>query len=182
MRIISRAVLGAVVLLGVTAAAVVGIGWHQGYRVYVVHTGSMMPTLRPGDAILDAPAPASVHPGEVIAFAMHSGPDSVVTHRVASISDGIVRTKGDANRTIDPWTLQLSQVVGTSVTLLPRVGFVIVYLKQPQGLASVIVLALAFTLLWQLFFPGQPSTSPQPASRHRSGRARHLASPGSVTG
>ncbi len=176
----------AVVLLVVLAATTGGLAWHQGYRLYVVHTGSMAPALRPGDAVLDAPAPTSVHPGEVVTFTVHSGPDSVVTHRVASYSDGIVHTKGDANRTADPWTLHLSQVVGTVAAFLPRGGYVLVYLKQPQGLGSILTVTLGLALLWQVFFPSGSSGTPltaggetprgEPEPAHRRGlnrQARH---------
>ncbi len=156
MRIVRRVALGVVVLLLGAAATVAGVGWHEGYRLYVVHTGSMVPALRPGDAVLAAPAPSSVRPGEVVTFTVLSGPDSVVTHRVVSVADGLVSTKGDANRTPDPWTLHLSQVVGTAAAFLPHAGYLLVYLKQPQGLASVVVAALGLVLLWQLFFPAEP--------------------------
>jgi signal peptidase len=117
----------------------------------------MSPSLRPGDAVLAAPAPSAVRPGEVVTFTVHSGPDSVVTHRVVSVVDGLVSTKGDANRTPDPWTLHLSQVVGTAAAFLPHAGYLLVFLKQPQGLASVVVVMLGLVLLWQLFFPSEPA-------------------------
>ncbi len=153
VQLIRRLALGLVVLLVASAASVAGVGWHQGYRLYVVHTGSMNPALRPGDAVLTAPAPSSVRRGEVVTFTVLSGPDSVVTHRVVSVVDGLVSTKGDANRTADPWTLHMSQVVGTAAAFLPHAGYLLVYLQQPQGLASVVVAALGLVLLWQLFFP-----------------------------
>jgi signal peptidase I len=148
-----------VVVLAVVGATT-AVAWHQGYRIYVVHTGSMSPGLRPGDAVLVAPAPDPPRPGDVVSFAVHSGPDSVVTHRVVAVVDGRVSTKGDANRTADPWTLSLSQIVGRAVATLPWAGYVLVYLRQPQGLASMAVLLLGLVLLWQLFFPPGQAGSP----------------------
>jgi signal peptidase I len=204
--LVKRFAPGLVIVLSMAAAAA-ALGWSHGFRLYIVHTGSMVPALRPGDAVLDAPAPASVHPGEVVTFTVHSGPDSVVTHRVASYSGGIIHTKGDANLTVDPWTLHLSQVVGTETAILPHVGYVLVYLKQPQGLASVITVMLGLIMLWQLFFPLEPTPRPSTGSgeardavhdrkppvssgpRHRSpvhlplsGGARHAAVRRSATG
>lgn len=163
------------------AAGVGGLAWHAGYRIYIVHTGSMMPTLNPGDAVLDRPAPASVHSGEVITFAVHSGPDSVVTHRVASVDGATVKTKGDANRTVDPWTLHVSQVVGSQLVALPHMGYLLVYLQHPQGIGSVLTSVAALVLLWQLFFP---ATSPSARRGRHKGelllRARD-AEPSPVT-
>ena len=158
------------VLVIAGAAATAALAWNAGYRIYVVHTGSMMPTLNPGDAVLDRPAPTSVHAGQVVTFTVHSGPDTVVTHRVASVSDGEIHTKGDANRSADPWTLHLSQVVGSKVLTLPYGGYLLVYLQHPQGIASVLTAVVALVLLWQLFFPATASVGGEPS---RSGEPRH---------
>ncbi len=141
-------------LLLVLGAATSALAWQQGYRLYIVHTGSMAPTLRPGDAVLDAPAPATVRPGQVITFRAGSGPESVVTHRVSWVSEeGLVHTQGDANRSVDAWALPDSDLLGTTVAVLPRAGYVLYFLQQPSGLASIATSALALTLLWGLFFP-----------------------------
>ncbi len=168
-RTVATCVVAACVI-GAAAAAIVG--WQKGYRVYVVHTGSMTPTLRPGDAVLDGPPPASVAVGDVITFGVRSAPDSVVTHRVdAVVADGI-KTKGDANPAADVWTVKPSDIVGSKVATLPYVGYVLVYLQHPKGIASVITTALALILLWQLFFPptvpnGDNGPGLQSASRRR---------------
>jgi signal peptidase len=167
--------LSLIALVIAVAGAVAGVGWHEGYRIYVVHTGSMVPTLNPGDAVLDRPASAAVRPGEIVTFAVHSGPDSVVTHRVASVSDGKIKTKGDANRTVDPWTVPASVVIGSKLLALPYGGYLLVYLQHPQGIVSVLTAVVALILLWQLFFPpdhgvsGENAAGEQPNSR----RPRH---------
>jgi signal peptidase len=163
----------ALVIAGGAATALTA--WHAGYRIYVVHTGSMEPTLKPGDAVLDRPAPSSVRPGEIVTFSVHSGPDSVVTHRVASYDGTIVKTKGDANRSVDPWSLHLSQIVGSTVTRLPLAGYALVYLRHPQGAASVASVVIGLILLWQLFFPAQPSQASAVAGGARgvTRRGRH---------
>jgi signal peptidase len=169
-----RVALSVCALIVVGAAAIAGIAWHEGYRIYVVHTGSMTPSLNPGDAVLDRPASTSVRRGEVVTFGVHSGPDSVVTHRVASVSDGGIKTKGDANRSVDPWTVQLSDVVGSKLLTLPYGGYVVVYLQHPQGIASVLTALIAMILLWYLFFP--PTTPRADADAHS--RHRHAAERG----
>ncbi|HET9186340.1 MAG TPA: signal peptidase I [Acidothermaceae bacterium] len=148
------------------------VAWHQGYRIYVVHTGSMVPALNPGDAVLDRPASTSVSPGEIVTFGVHSGPDSVVTHRVASVSDGNIKTKGDANRSVDPWTVQASDVVGSKLLTLPFAGYLLVYLQHPQGIASVLTAVVALILLWQLFFPVEPPAG-DAGDKSGSDRPRH---------
>jgi len=163
------------------AAGVGGLAWHAGYRIYVVHTGSMTPTLNPGDAVLDRPAPDSVHSGEVITFAVHSGPDSVVTHRVASVDGTTVKTKGDANRTVDPWTLHISQVVGSQLLALPHMGYLLVYLQHPQGISSVLTSLVALILLWQIFFPVTAPSGGRSARHKGEPLRKHDDEPSPVT-
>lgn len=167
---ITSAFVGLGLLIGTVTLGLVA--WHQGYRIYVVHTGSMTPTLRPGDAVLDRPGPNAVSPGEIVTFTVHSGPDSVVTHRVNSIDGVTIKTKGDANRTPDPWTLQLSQVVGSKLLTLPYAGYLLVYLQHPQGIASVLTAVVALILLWQLFFPVEPPAG-DAGDKSGSDRPRH---------
>jgi signal peptidase I len=87
--------LAGLAIVVITAGLV--LAWHQGYRIWVVHTGSMIPTLQPGEAIVDQPVRGRPHRGEIITSRYASGPDQVVTHRVYRESGGTIRTKGDAN-------------------------------------------------------------------------------------
>jgi signal peptidase len=112
------------------------------YRVYVIHTGSMSPTIPPRSAVLVREG--RYQPGQVIAFRR---PGGIVTHRLVSLNaDGTLNTKGDANRSLDPWRVQRRDVIGGVVLAPHMVGFALVYLRSPLGAAS---LALAFLLTWQ---------------------------------
>ena len=172
MRVARRLLAGLALLAAATLTAAVALAWHQGYRAYIVHTGSMVPTLRPGEAVVDQPVRGSMHRGEIITFRYAYGPDQVVTHRVFSDAGGAIRTKGDANPTKDPWTLRRAQVVGTPAAIVPDGGYVLVYLSQPTGAASVATFALMIWLLWDLCF----RTGTAEPGRARPARARHAAS------
>jgi signal peptidase len=146
---------------GVLLAAVVGGGlslWLQGYRLYVVHTGSMTPAYRPGDLVLDRPAGPSYRTGEVITFRHSDRTTDVVTHRVVGTSERGITTKGDANRTADAWTIRPDQVQGRVQGAVSRLGYLVVYLQQPAGIASVLSAAAAIMLLWAVCFPTSPSS------------------------
>jgi signal peptidase len=150
------------VLLLTGAVATVGSFWLRGYRIYVVHTGSMEPTYLPGDLVVDRPAP-HVRPGEVITFRHSDLTTDVVTHRVTAVTPaGLIHTKGDANRSADVWEIRPDQVQGRVTLHVRGLGYLAVYLKQPAGLGSLITALLAIVLLWGLFFPTEPR--PQPAA------------------
>lgn len=150
-------VLAGLVLAGALGTAVVLK--LQGYRAYVVHTGSMSPAYRPGDLVIDRPASPSYRPGDVITFRHSDRTTDVVTHRVVSISAAGITTKGDANATPDAWTIRPSQVQGRTVLSVPYFGYVAVYFKQPAGVASVVTTVASLMLLWSLFFGAEGASN-----------------------
>jgi signal peptidase len=112
------------------------------YRVYVIHTGSMSPTIPSRSAVLVRDG--RYHLGQAITFRING---ATVTHRlVAYNTDGTVDTKGDGDTTRDPWHAPRRNIVG-GVVLAPHfVGFALVYLRSPLGAASIL---LAFLAVWQ---------------------------------
>lgn len=111
----SAAVLGSLVVAGATAYAARTETMH----LHIVG-GSMEPTIHLGDIITVDPSRAP-DVGDVITFTVD---DHTVTHRViqrwTSVDPhGVVhtmfKTKGDANKTADAWTLSDGQVMGTVV-------------------------------------------------------------------
>ena len=112
------------------------------YRVYVIHTGSMSPAIPPRSAVLVRTGEYRV--GQVITFREHG---LIVTHRLVAFDrDGTAITKGDADRSPDPWRVPRANIIGGVVVAPQLVGFALVYLRQPLGLASI---ALAFLAVWQ---------------------------------
>jgi signal peptidase len=99
------------VFAGLAFLAVLGMvcSW---WRLDVVLSGSMAPTLQPGAVIVAVSEPDSrVAVGQVLAFHPPDDPNLVVTHRVIQVihRDGKVeiRTRGDENNTPDAWTAVL---------------------------------------------------------------------------
>jgi signal peptidase I len=133
-------------------------GW---WRVETVLSGSMRPTIHPGDLeILRSESTASVRVGQIVAF--HPPHESItVTHRVIALdrrASGVwVVTKGDANNTKDPWgTVRLTgDHVWTVIGVVPRAGTADVWLRQPQlhlGLLIAVGLlcaAIALEAIWR---------------------------------
>jgi len=154
-------------------ALAVGLGATR-YRLYIVHTASMEPTIPIRSAVVVDLGPVQV--GEVISFYSHNG---LVTHRLIAINpDGSYRTKGDANTTADVSSVPARDVVG-HVVLAPRnAGAWLYYLKTPTGMGSLLCLALAAAIF---VGPGRSvrrrHTAPLPATRssHRPQHARRKA-------
>jgi signal peptidase len=163
-----RATLIALLFVGVAATALLTLT--HGHRIYVVHTGSMEPTYMPGDVVIDGPAPKTLHRGEPITFRHSDLTTDVVTHRVADVlPNGLIETKGDANATKDAWQIRPDQVQGSVVGKVSKLGYFIVFLRQPAGIASLATGVLGIVLLWGLFFPAEaePERQSVPGPRHR---------------
>jgi signal peptidase len=147
-------------LIALAAAGLIGSGaalWAHGYRIYVVHTGSMEPSLVPGDVVIDAAPTGHYRAGEVLTFRHSDLTTDVVTHRVVDVTPtGLIHTKGDANDTADVWSIRPDQVRGKVVFKAAGLGYLVVFLQQPSGIAALATLLVAIALLWQLFFPTEP--------------------------
>ena len=141
-KIVTLLAMGALALLafGTIASGVLP------YRVYVVHTGSMSPAIPSTSAVI-----VQVHEykvGQPISFYEQG---TVITHRLVAINpDGTIDTKGDANATDDPWHVPTSAIIGGVVAAPPHLGYWLMYLKNPLGLASMLLAALACWLIWSV--------------------------------
>ena len=98
------------------------------------------------------------HVGQVVTFHENG---TLVTHRLVAIHpDGTVDTKGDADRSIDPWHIRTREIVGGVVLAPHLVGFALVYVRSPLGAASLL---LALLLVWQTFGLTKPREGREPA-------------------
>lgn len=134
------------------------------YKLYVVHTGSMSPTIPSRSAVIVREHQYRV--GEPISFVVNG---AVITHRLVAIgTDGMITTKGDANATPDPWHVPTSSIIGGVIASPPEVGYWLTYLKNPLGLASILA---SIVLLWEVWsLAGAATREPQSgASKAGSG-------------
>ena len=121
----------------------------------VVLSGSMTPTFRGGDLIIDDQisrvGATRLRVGQVISFHPPSDSSKVITHRIVAVTktaSGAVayRTKGDANNAADSELVPAMAVVGRYHTRIPFGGYVLNALHRPLVLAL-----LATSLLLWLF-------------------------------
>jgi signal peptidase I len=161
-------------------AIVPALGWN--WSTVVITSGSMAPTVAPGDVIVAAPHDGQgLGPGTVVVF-LDAGRPGLVTHRIVSVNeDGTYQTKGDANRVNDSTPLTPQQIVGVGNLLVPLVGMPAMWVWSETWLnfgvwAAVMILAAwsaRFALL-EKYDPWKDDEAVQVSlkGRHRrSGRA-----------
>jgi len=155
----------ALLLLAGAIVVAIGITFRMAdLHVQTVLSGSMRPTLSPGDlAITEGVPTSSLRVGDVIVF-VPPNETSPVIHRIASLDGDVLTTKGDANNTPDPWRLALAnQTEYRLVLVIPFLGW-LTDLQRPALLAAGLLMGLA--LLRELSKEVRTRrTRPQPQSQ-----------------
>lgn len=101
-----------------------------GFSSSVVLTGSMSPAIEPNDIVL-CRRQSGYFVGDIITFEANG---SSVTHRIVSVGEDGMRTKGDANNTEDAQPIKQSRVIGKVILVIPRLGAAVGFLKTPLGI------------------------------------------------
>lgn len=147
---VSVALVATIVLAGVVTLP--GLVGAKGS--YVVLSGSMQPTLQPGDVVVvQSAGPDDIRRGDVITFYEPGEPRTQanrVTHRVVGrerTDQGVVyHTKGDANEHQDPHVVADDRVVGEVWFHVPMVGRVLLFV-QSSGLQPLLVVGAGLLLV-----------------------------------
>jgi signal peptidase len=124
------------------------VGWSPS----VIVTGSMEPSIVPGDIVVTAPIePEALRLGYVIRFKDPSHTHPYLMHRIMEIrDDGTLITQGDANRSRDSTPVPVGNVTGVARLRVPLVGLPAMWLRNGQflqlGLAMLTVAIAAWVL------------------------------------
>ena len=150
--------IGGTAAVVVAALALVGLGLLPRlgfYRPLTVLSGSMRPVFAPGDVVVVTPERLrDLRAGQIITYQIPISDHHVETHRVVRILRGgdhpVVITKGDANRTADPWKAQLrGDKVWRYRFRIPLLGRAIVVLREPLAhKLTVLLLPVLLALYW----------------------------------
>ncbi|WP_336001206.1 signal peptidase I [Halorientalis halophila] len=143
---------GQLLVACLAVAVLLGLVLGQPVLLSYVETGSMAPTLQPGDGFVAVPAALAgpVEPGDVVTYrAERLQGGGLTTHRVVAVTDAGYVTKGDANAVTDQESVEppvreeqvvaTALAVGGDVLVLPGVGRVVTGIR---GLAAPVATAL----------------------------------------
>lgn len=160
LRSVLTIVAAAVVFFVLLAVVLVPLLF--GWTPLTVRTGSMEPTIPVGSQVVVSPIESDeevseLREGDVITFLPYPDDPTTVTHRVEQRSlraDGmtVIRTRGDASDTQDPWTLTTDQIRGQVRYHIPLVGYPASLLDSQQKSVGVIAIIAALICygLWQI--------------------------------
>ena len=142
-----------------------------GWKALNVLTGSMEPTISPGDLVfIHRVRFSDIKPGDIVTYANPANPNQTITHRVVSkpMKNGIqmVITKGDSNASPD-LAFPSGRIVGRQYFTVPAAGRVLDFLHSPYVLAAVVIIP-GLLVIWaelrilrrELFTPTKPANPP----------------------
>jgi len=109
------------------------------FKSLVVLSGSMEPKIHVGSVVVVKPAPTYAV-GDIVTFPHPTSPADLITHRIESIENGVIKTKGDANKTPDNWEVAVGDVVGQVRFSIPYLGYAVNFAKTPKGFVLFIIL------------------------------------------
>lgn len=119
------------------------------FKVKIVKSGSMEPTIMTGGIVVIRPA--SVYKvGDIVTFGPDTKTQIPTTHRIVdekSVGNGVeFTTKGDANDTADPKAIKLSDVDGKVMFSVPFIGYILDFAKKPIGFLLLVGVPAAIVI------------------------------------
>ena len=143
MRWMGRYLGSAMLVLAILTALFVLFLPYFGWRMDIILSDSMSPTLRIGSLVLTRPVRVGeIKVGDIITYGSPINGE-LVTHRVMEIKRSerfLIRTKGDANEDRDPYLVPPQNIVGRVCFRIPVAGYVACFLKTPLGFTLALLL------------------------------------------
>jgi signal peptidase I len=140
--------LGALFAALLASAAPLAIG----DRSFTLRSGSMTPTMETGDVVVTEPiSPLSARVGDIVTFVDPEGTGKLFSHRVQSIRPAGEAvhfvTRGDANTSVERWSVPAGGSIGKVVYRVPKIGYALVWTGTPEGRIALIAIP-ALLLCW----------------------------------
>ena len=131
-----------------------------GGRSFSVLSGSMEPVISTGDLVMTQPiSPGEADGGDVVTFTDPEDESRLITHRVASSlrrgDNYAFVTKGDANTTVERWSVPADGRIGRVMYRLPKLGYALTAVKGRVvillliTIPALVLAAFALMSIWR---------------------------------
>jgi len=142
-RSITRIVAYTIGLTVITVAIVFGAFlayclYSPNFDAAIVRGPSMEPTIKLGSLAFIRNNPENIEVGDIIAFDI--GKESQVIHRILSISDGVIKTKGDNLDQEDYWQIRRGDITAEYLFSVPYLGYVSNFIGTRLGILVCVVI------------------------------------------
>lgn len=163
---ITKGVVWAIMVAGALLALLIAGPMAFGDHPATDLTGSMEPTISPGDVVIDEEiSPTEAKVGDIVTFRDPEQQSKLLTHRVVSISAAkhgryAFVTQGDANNTQEHWRVPADGQIGRLVYTVPWVGNIAVFARTKPGMGLLIGIPLLLILGEELMRIWRPRQKP----------------------
>lgn len=122
----------------------------------IVLSGSMEPKIHTGSiCFIDKKVPYDkIKTGDIVAF--KAGKNTMVTHRVISVTNAGFETKGDANKQSDGISTNKGNYKGKTILSVPYAGYISMYFQNTSG-KIILVTIIAALFIAGLILPQDDS-------------------------
>ena len=146
-------ILGVLIIFGVIIPTMQG-----SLHFLVVLSGSMEPSISPGDVVVTRAADLEdIGIDDIITFKQPStsDPNRCVTHRVINVTYEndvlFFQTKGDANEDPDINLIDSDDLIGRVVLTIPYLGYLPNFARQPIGFIILIVIPGSLIIINEIY-------------------------------
>lgn len=117
------------------------------FKPAIVVSGSMEPTIQTGSLLLVDKKDKDIEVGDIIAYKNH---EMEVSHRVVDVTSNGYVTKGDNNDNVDFYQVRESDLIGTVMFSVPKLGYVLDWVKSIQGIIVMATICIGCVLICML--------------------------------
>lgn len=111
--------------------AILGFALNTDTPVVAVFSESMIPVFYRGDMLI-VYGTKDVKIGDIVVFDVPQKKYPII-HRVYSINNGVIETKGDHNPVKDPWIIPKHYLHGKAIIKIPLLGWVKIIFTEITG-------------------------------------------------
>jgi signal peptidase len=132
MKVLKK-IINALMTLIIAIGGLFLVLYFLGIVPYVVLSGSMEPTIKTGSLcfVNKNISIDKIKEKDIIAFKLDDG--TLVTHRVKSITEEGIITKGDSNKKADNNVVTKINYVGKDMLWIPKLGYIVMAFRTTNG-------------------------------------------------
>ena len=146
MKILVWALSG---ILALVVGVLAFVYFSPDYDMYTVRSESMVPAIKLGDMIFTGPVNGpfwgGIQPGTIVTYQKNR---ELVTHRIVSVENGIIITKGDASEDPDQVPVAAASIKGVLLFKVPFAGYVTGFIRTKIGWFLAVLLPAAVLVGW----------------------------------
>lgn len=119
-----------------------------GYTFFEVGTGSMEPTIKIGDIVIEKIVKDKEKLGknDIISYKKEN---TIITHRIIDIQDNYIITKGDYNNKTDT-PFEKKEVIGKVIKIIPNISILVKVIKTKKVYMMIIATIIMFIITFSV--------------------------------